>query len=49
MGHFNFGKVRKKTKLFIFAYPQQLFQIKTIASIAPGFSQGIKENDHKGL
>jgi len=29
--------------------PPKLFPIKIIPSIAPGFSQGIKENAHKGL
>ncbi len=29
--------------------PKKLFPILTITSIAPGFSQGIKGNNHKGL
>jgi len=48
MKHFDLGKERKRSTSFMPGLPK-LFSISTIPSIAPGFSQGIKENDHKWL
>jgi hypothetical protein len=48
MKHFDLGKERKRSTS-VLPGPQKLFPIWTIPSIAPGFSQGVKENDHKGL
>jgi hypothetical protein len=48
MKHFDLGKKRKRSTSFL-PGPQKSLPIWTIPSIAPGFSQGVKENDYKGL
>ena len=56
-GHFSINYIRKlpefnkvdPTKTIVLDPLRQLFLTQRILSIAPGFSQGIKEKDHKGL